>query len=206
MKKHFKYQNYIVRYILDVVTTLVLFILGIHIFLKCWMILSGADAISIEMFAMLSTDKVKGSLLLFGAAIYMIIILAYKRIIYPEITSKTKLFVRDGYYEAGSGHLHIHTASKDYKFDDIDSITVVRPKEYIQQYGYAKIDFAAAPVRYMMDGKIVIKGNDEKCIIYVFSDNSSKDSLSFSDFTNDIISSFASLRVKSETVKMIEYE
>ena len=155
------------------------------------------------MFASLDVDKTKGALFLFTFALFLIFILAYKRVIYPELTSRLRFFVKEGFYEIEQGRLHIHKTSEDFLFSDLDSVVIKQPKRYVQQYGYAKIDFAAVPVRYMMDGKMVINGEGNKCSIYFFDDETTKENLPYTEFLNDILSSFTELKYRDETVKEI---
>ena len=202
MKHKFYYQNYILRSTIGITTFIALLALGVYAFLAVWMKLSGAEAISIEMFAMLKVREVKNALFLFISALCLIFILAYKRIIYPEITSKLKLFVHEGYEEVDQGKLHIHMASKDWYFDSIDSVVVKAPKRYVQHYGYAKIDFAAVPVRYMMDGRMTINGEGKSCSIDFFIDSDDIEEKPYKYIIDDILANFGNIELKSETLKL----
>ena len=205
MKKKFVYQNYILRCLIEAALVLALVVFGVIMFLKIWMRLSGAEVIGIEMFA-LQVDKVKNALYVGGVGLYAIFVAAFKRLIYPELTSKTKLFVKTGYYETESGELRIRTAFKEYSFTDIELLMITSAREYIRQYGYARIDTAASPVRYMMDGKMTIKGSGGKCTLYFFLDKPPEDATPPFEMIEDILQSFDGLELTSETDKETVYE
>lgn len=201
--KRIYYQNYRLRYFLDVITTLMLIAVGILIFWPMGVSVANENGV-IDLWAW-TQGFTKNNMFLILLMAYLIFLTIYKRLIYPGVTSKLKMFVHEGLYEIDSTGLHVIMGGKEYRFDKVDQMTVKKPKEYIQSYGYSSANISAVPARYMMDGQLVLKSGSNKMSLYFFLDDPSDKITPPGVMIDDILDRFISLRSVSEDRKKVIY-